>query len=66
MLPDERLRTTSRQIDETVGGHSFVGVDAWAHLEDAAGPTMREFLERYIRKPLDDLLSNGVDVEGEY
>lgn len=58
--PNPKLAELVRAF-ETVGGHSFVGVDAWAHLEDAAGPTMREFLERYIRKPLDDLLSNGVD-----
>lgn len=37
------------------GGEAHVGDDAWRHLKQEAGPEMAEFLERYVRGPLDDI-----------
>lgn len=34
------------------GGGAYVGDDAWNHLEERAGETMSEFLEKYVREPL--------------
>lgn len=39
------------------GGLVYVGEDAWAHLGSEAGPTMGIFVDKYIRDPLDDLLT---------
>jgi hypothetical protein len=38
------------------GGETYIGDDAWSHLEASAGPTMTIFLERYVRGPLQAML----------
>lgn len=40
-------------------GKVFVGIGAWNHLEDEAGPVMAMFLERYVRRPLQSLLDEA-------
>lgn len=40
------------------GGRTYVGDAAWRMLEDEAGPVMSQFIDRYVRGPLDALLSN--------
>ncbi len=37
-------------------GEVYIGAQAWAHLDSLAGPTMATFLDRYVRKPIEDLL----------
>ena len=55
--------TPSPKLDElravflNAGGEAHVGQDAWAHLEDLAGPTMARFLEQYVHDPLQVLLA---------
>jgi hypothetical protein len=39
------------------GGKAYVGADAWAHLEKRAGTTMGQFLERYVRTSIEDLIA---------
>jgi hypothetical protein len=41
------------------GGHVHIGDDAWGHLEAEAGPTMSQFLERYVRTPLTRVLAGA-------
>jgi len=38
-------------------GEVFVGDAAWEHLESMAGDTMSEFLERYVRAPIQRLIA---------
>ena len=38
------------------GGMCFIGNDAWEHLEEQAGPTMSQFIERYIRTPMQTII----------
>jgi hypothetical protein len=40
-------------------GEVYIGAQAWAHLEGLAGSTMSRFLERYVRAPLDDLITKA-------
>ena len=40
-------------------GEVYIGDRAWAHLESLAGSTMAAFLERYVRGPIQSLLSEG-------
>jgi hypothetical protein len=47
---------------ENVGGLVYVGEDAWKHLDDLAGPTMSQFIEKYVRAPIQDLLSQAGDL----
>ena len=37
------------------GGECYVGDDAWGHLEEEAGPTMASFIEKYVRRPIDEV-----------
>jgi hypothetical protein len=36
-------------------GECYVGDAAWAHLEEAAGPTMAAFIEKYVRRPVGEV-----------
>ncbi|RXD02523.1 ApaLI family restriction endonuclease [Sphingomonas sp. UV9] len=50
--------TTSHRLTDLsaafadVGGEAYIGDDAWAYLEDQAGPTMATFVEKYVRTPI--------------
>ncbi|MGB6057193.1 MAG: hypothetical protein WBF71_02940 [Microthrixaceae bacterium] len=50
-----KLRELKRAFEDA-GGSAFIGAEAWHHLESQAGQTMALFLERYLRRPLADLL----------
>ncbi len=39
------------------GGQTYVGDAAWNHFEEAAGQVMDQFLEKYIRVPLQNVLA---------
>ncbi len=41
------------------GGEVYIGEDAWAHLDELAGPTMANFIDRYVREPMASLLSEA-------
>lgn len=43
------------------GGSTYIGEAAWALLEAEAGQILAQFLKRYIRSPLDLLISNAPD-----
>ncbi len=47
---------------EGVGGHAFIGEDAWRHLEEEAGEVMGRFLDKYMRVPLAALFEAHADV----
>lgn len=49
-----RLGELSRAF-VNAGGVIFIGEDAWAHLEERAGPTMATFLEQYVRRPISQI-----------
>ena len=40
-------------------GEVYIGDDAWSHLEDLAGDTMGEFIDNYVRRPIQTLLAEG-------
>jgi hypothetical protein len=40
-------------------GEVYIGERAWAHLESLAGDTMAKFIERYVRGPIQALLTEG-------
>lgn len=46
------------------GGHSYVGDEAWEHLEGEAVAPLDLFLERYVRQPLDAVFRAGLDIDG--
>lgn len=54
--PSPRLAELAAAFTEN-GGRFYVGVDAWAHMDEKAGATMAAFLERYIRPPLVEMAS---------
>jgi hypothetical protein len=57
--------TPNPKLDELVAvfrkhdGDAFLGDDAWAHLESAAGGTMAQFIERYVRQPIQRVLEEA-------
>jgi hypothetical protein len=54
--PNDKL-TQLEKAFKTQGGEVYIGETAWQHLEQVAGPTMAEFLDKYVRDPLKQLLS---------
>lgn len=42
---------------EAAGGETYLGEAAWSHLSRAAGPVMSLFLDRYVHRPLQALLT---------
>ena len=53
-----------QQAFRNAGGKSYVGEDAWDHLKEQAGPSMGVFVEKYIRRPLKDLLAAAPVADG--
>ncbi len=53
--PSDKLAEISAEFKRQ-NGEVFTGDDAWAHLQETAGPTMSTFLEKYVRQPIDALL----------
>lgn len=57
--------TSNEKLDALVaafrreGGETFVGDEAWNHLEASAGETMSVFLEKYVRGPLQTMLAEA-------
>jgi len=43
------------------GGEVYKGKAAWNHLDELAGPTLSNFIERYVRNPIDHLLRHADD-----
>jgi hypothetical protein len=41
------------------GGEVYKGAEAWQHLDSAAGPTMALFIEKYVRVPMQAILSQS-------
>lgn len=62
--PNPRLRDLQEHF-EAKGGHAYIGDDAWAHLEEEAGGIMAKFIEQYVRKPILEISSFEVDLEGD-
>ena len=58
---NEKLRSLCRAF-ENVGGETFVGQQAWEHLEAEAGDPLDRFLEKYVRSPIQRLLEVAPDV----
>lgn len=43
------------------GGEVYIGEDAWSHLDELAGSTMANFIHRYVREPMANLLSESLE-----
>jgi hypothetical protein len=41
------------------GGMAYLGAEAWRYLESLAGPAMAAFLEKYVRRPLENVLQTA-------
>ncbi|MEM7533442.1 MAG: restriction endonuclease [Chloroflexota bacterium] len=44
---------------EVEGGRAYIGEHAWAHLEKAAGDVMSQFLSKYVRAPISQVLQES-------
>jgi hypothetical protein len=55
-----QLTTAFRKAE----GEVYAGDAAWAHLEEAAGPSMAVFLEKYVRAPIQAMLDAESDFGG--
>lgn len=49
--PSDRLKDLQKAFHD-VGGDSFIGEDAWSHMEEKAGHVIATFIESYIKTPL--------------
>ena len=55
---NEKLTQLKSSFIES-GGKAYIGDSAWKHLEDLAGNVMSNFIERYVRKPIEQLVEKG-------
>jgi hypothetical protein len=69
--PSTRLTDLTAQF-EAHGGRAYIGTEAWEHIEEESGETMATFIEKYVRRPIQEmdtnageLLSLAVSKEGE-
>lgn len=46
---------------ERVGGDTYIGDEAWRHLEETAGSVMSEFIEKYVKDPIQQVLNSVPD-----
>ncbi len=53
--PNPKLKELSAQF-QRCGGDIFIGQQAWDHLESVAGPTMSTFIEKYVKRPISNVL----------
>ncbi len=56
--PNPKLAEVERAFYE-YDGEVYIGEDAWAHLDEAAGETMGIYLEKYVHGPIDTLLEQA-------
>ncbi len=52
--PNPRLTDLALAF-ENAGGKSYIGDDAWNHLEQRSGATMATFIEKYVRRPISEM-----------
>lgn len=50
--PSNRL-TELTQAFQSTGGEVYTGEEAWKHIDERSGPVMSQFVERYIRPPIE-------------
>lgn len=55
--PSKKLSKISSEY-RSYGGEAYIGDDAWDHLEERAGDTMSEFIEKYVRTPVSNIDEN--------
>lgn len=48
------------------GGEVYIGENVWQHLASLAGPTMSNFLAKYVRGPIDELIREATDELPEF
>lgn len=48
------------------GGDAYLGDEAWTHLEEQAGEVMSKFIEKYVRRPIQDIsrFEQALDANG--
>lgn len=59
--PNPKLTELVKAFNDS-GGKTYVGEQAWQHLENQAGPVMSVFLEHYVKQPLLLLLNEAPDL----
>lgn len=56
--PNPKLAELERAFRDQ-DGEVYKGASAWEHLDKLAGPTMSQFLENYVRGPIDRLIAEA-------
>lgn len=56
--PSEKLTALVAQF-ERHEGRAYLGEEAWNHIAERAGPTMTEFIRKYIKLPIEEIDSHS-------
>jgi hypothetical protein len=56
--PNPKLEELTEKF-KSQKGEVYVGEEAWKHLNSVAGPTMGKFIDRYVHRPIQDLLAEA-------
>lgn len=52
--PSSRLTDLAAEFRK-YGGGAFIGDEAWQHIEEEGGKTMATFIEKYVRRPIEEI-----------
>lgn len=59
--PSPRLTDLTAQF-EAYGGRAYIGKEAWEHIEEEGGETMGTFIEKYVRRPIQEMDANASEL----
>lgn len=59
--PSTRLTELSQAFKDA-GGESYIGEDAWNHMEEQSGDIIAVFIEKYIKQPLLSITKNEPEI----
>ena len=59
--PSNRLTELAKAFTDA-GGESYIGEDAWNHMEEKSGDIIAVFIEKYIKQPLLTIAENEPEV----
>jgi len=54
-----------QQAYKARGGDAYLGEEAWSHLEEQAGEVMSKFIEKYVRRPIQDISRFETTIDGD-
>jgi hypothetical protein len=63
--PSAKLESLTAEYSR-YGGSAYIGENAWNHIEERAGTVMGKFVETYVKRPLEEVYRNSINLQPIY